>query len=429
MDKGFLKRSVIYQAFVRNETEEGTIRAFLPFLSSIEELGADILYLLPVQKIGKVGRKGSLGSPYAIQDYEQINPELGSWEDYRALVDEAHHRGLKVMQDIVYNHMSRDSVYLLKHPEWFYRDERGNVANRIGDWSDVIDLDHRAEGLDDELIRILEEFQRIGVDGFRFDAASLILPTFFAKAKGRLGHGMIFLAECVDTPFLLQARGRGIPAWSNGELAAAGMDLFYPYGSRLAWDMYRQSEFSPSNLNAFKIALSLEEANLPKDVYVTMAIENHDRDRIASYSDDPIVVRNIQAFSFFNRGPAFVYSGEEFGEKRLPSLFDKDVIPLKKGGEKTRGFFQKLIRWKRRKENEDLLSTSYPLTKDDYLLLVNHARKGEGYGLFAFDGKRHKVSPREVPIGSYVDELSEERIDVGEEGLRFREPRYLRRMG
>lgn len=89
MNKAYLNKSVIYQAFIRNETKEGTFKAFLPYLKDIKDLGIDILYLLPVQKIGVKGRKGTLGSPYAIQDYEAINPELGTLDDYKELIDTA----------------------------------------------------------------------------------------------------------------------------------------------------------------------------------------------------------------------------------------------------------------------------------------------------------------------------------------------------
>lgn len=74
----------------------------------------DILYLLPVSPIGKLNRKGDLGSPYSIEDYMKINPELGTEDDFKSLVENAHGEGMKVMIDIVFNHTSRDS-YLVKH--------------------------------------------------------------------------------------------------------------------------------------------------------------------------------------------------------------------------------------------------------------------------------------------------------------------------
>ena len=177
---------VIYQVFVRNHTEEGTLKALVGDLDRIKGLGADILYLMPVQPIGVKGRKGSLGSPYAISDYSKINPELGDWDDFRLLVAAAHEKGLKVIADQVFNHTSRDSVLLSAHPEFYYRGPNGNLGNKIGDWSDVYDLDYGAPELIDYLLGILDLFLDAGADGFRFDVASLIPASFFASLKSHL---------------------------------------------------------------------------------------------------------------------------------------------------------------------------------------------------------------------------------------------------
>ena len=73
-----LLNKIIYQIYVRNFTEEGTFDGVVSKLDYIKELGTDIIYLLPVNTIGKDGRKGDLGSPYSIKDYYEINPELGA---------------------------------------------------------------------------------------------------------------------------------------------------------------------------------------------------------------------------------------------------------------------------------------------------------------------------------------------------------------
>ena len=59
-------------------------------LDRIASLHTDILWLMPIHPIGVVGRKGTLGSPYAISDYRAIHPELGDERSFRTLVDKAH---------------------------------------------------------------------------------------------------------------------------------------------------------------------------------------------------------------------------------------------------------------------------------------------------------------------------------------------------
>ena len=72
------KHSNIYEVNIRQYTPEGTFNAFEKHLPRLKEMGVDILWLMPIQPIGKIKRKGILGSYYSISDYSAINPEFGS---------------------------------------------------------------------------------------------------------------------------------------------------------------------------------------------------------------------------------------------------------------------------------------------------------------------------------------------------------------
>ncbi len=128
-----LQKQVIYSIYVRAHTEEGSFRAVIPDLDRIRELGTDIIWLMPIHPIGIQGKKGSLGCPYANRDYRDVNPEYGTMEDFRTLVDAIHERGMKCIIDVVYNHTSPDAVLLQEHPEFYYRDAEGKTGNKIGD--------------------------------------------------------------------------------------------------------------------------------------------------------------------------------------------------------------------------------------------------------------------------------------------------------
>ena len=69
---------VIYQIFPRNYGPTGTLADITADLDRLVALGADVLHLLPIYPIGVQGRKGSLGSPYAIRDYRALYPDLGT---------------------------------------------------------------------------------------------------------------------------------------------------------------------------------------------------------------------------------------------------------------------------------------------------------------------------------------------------------------
>ena len=177
-----LRNQTMYQIFVRNFSEEGTFRKVRERLDEIKELGTDIIWLMPIHPIGKIKRKGSLGSPYAISDYRAVNPEFGTPEDFKALVEDIHAHDMKCIIDVVYNHTSPDSVLCKEHPEWFYHKEDGSFGNRVGDWTDIIDLDYSHKELWDYQIETLKRWAEI-VDGFRCDVAPLIPLEFWIAAR------------------------------------------------------------------------------------------------------------------------------------------------------------------------------------------------------------------------------------------------------
>jgi glycosidase len=91
-------------------------------------MGVDILWLMPVYPIGRLNRKGSMGSYYSISDYQAVNPEYGTMDDFDALVKEAHSLGMHVILDWVANHTAFDHVWTKTHPDWYNRDSTGNIS-------------------------------------------------------------------------------------------------------------------------------------------------------------------------------------------------------------------------------------------------------------------------------------------------------------
>ncbi len=73
-----LENSVVYEMNVRQYTPEGTFAAAQQQLPRLAEMGVDIVWLMPIYPIGVEGRKGTLGSYYAVKDYCAINPEFGT---------------------------------------------------------------------------------------------------------------------------------------------------------------------------------------------------------------------------------------------------------------------------------------------------------------------------------------------------------------
>lgn len=154
-----LKDKVIYQLFLTDFTESGTFSSATKRLPYLQELGVDVIQLLPFYPIGEKDKKGTLGSPYSIRDYEQVDPRLGSLREVKEFIIEAHRLGMKVLFDVVFHHTSRDSFLLNAHPEWFFHKEDGSLGNHVGDWSDVVDFSFPGHpDLEEYLIKVLKTY-------------------------------------------------------------------------------------------------------------------------------------------------------------------------------------------------------------------------------------------------------------------------------
>ena len=219
-----------YQVFLRQHTQEGTFLSLIKDLPRIKTLGMDFIYLLPIHPIGKIHRKGSVGSPYSISDYYAVNPEFGTEDDFKTLIEAAHKEGLKVMIDVVYNHTSHDAVLLSQHPEWYYR-KHGKLAGKVGDWWDITDLDFSHPGLWDYLINALKKWSNLGVDGFRCDVAPVVPSDFWLKARKEIARNRpdtIWLAESIHGEFNKHIRDMGFECMSDSETFEA-FDICYDY--------------------------------------------------------------------------------------------------------------------------------------------------------------------------------------------------------
>lgn len=133
MNAVWSRNAVLYEMNLRQTTSEGTLAAAAERLGFLRDLGIDAVWLMPHYPIGKVGRKGSLGSYYSIRDYRAVNPEFGTMADFDAFVRRAHALGMKVLIDWVANHTSRDARWLAECPsDWYERDASGRPSFLTG---------------------------------------------------------------------------------------------------------------------------------------------------------------------------------------------------------------------------------------------------------------------------------------------------------
>lgn len=112
----WIKDAVIYEIFPRQYSQKGDFNSITADLDRLKNLGVNVLWLMPIHPIGQLKKKGTIGSPYAVQDYYAINPDYGTKEDFKKLIAESHKRGMKVIIDIVANHTAWDSVMMKTKP-------------------------------------------------------------------------------------------------------------------------------------------------------------------------------------------------------------------------------------------------------------------------------------------------------------------------
>lgn len=208
------RNAVIYEVNVRQFTPEGTFNAARAGLPRLHDLGVDILWLMPVQPIGKLKRKGKLGSYYSISNYRAINPEFGTAVDFKTFVDDAHGRGMKVIQDWVPNHTSFDHVWIAKHPDWYVHRADGSISNAIDesgketDWTDVAQLNYDNPEMRRAMLADMRWWlDSMKVDGFRCDFAAGVPLDFWVDARHELAKARpdIFMLAEAETPALGEA--------------------------------------------------------------------------------------------------------------------------------------------------------------------------------------------------------------------------------
>ena len=402
-----LRNQVIYSIYIRNHTTEGTFRSVIPDLDRIKALGTDIIWFLPIHPIGIKGKKGTLGCPYANRDYRTVNPEYGTMEDFQALVDAIHEKGMKCIIDVVYNHTSPDSTLTTEHPEYFYHKPDGSMGNHVGDWTDVVDLDYTCAELWDYQIESLVMWAGI-VDGFRCDVASFVPVEFWCKAREaceKVRPGCIWLAETVHSSFGLMARQSGLYSANDYEMFRA-FDMEYDYDVREVFDRYLNGE---CNLSNYIDVINFQECLYPDNYNKLRFLENHDQPRICSFVKDPLALENYTAFLYFLKGTTLLYGGQEFCCTEIPSLFEKEVFPRTLGD--ISRWFTKLNQVKKTVLScEDAFLGAADDT-NDIAILERFDKNTRKLGIFSLKGKAAEVSVK-FPDGLYLNHLDGTEVTV-----------------
>ena len=328
----WVQNAVIYEVNIRQYTEAGTFDAFRESLPRLKELGVDALWLMPIYPISVAERKGTEGSYYSIADYKAVNPEFGTETDLHELIDEAHSLGFKVMFDWVANHTGWDNQWIFDHPDWYTKDDEGNITWPPGtDWTDVADLDYSNTNMRAAMIDAMEYWvTEFDIDGYRCDVAGAVPAGFWNEARIALEQikPLFMLAEDSDRTELLDS------AFSAN------------YGWKLQ-DQMRALAVGDKRAFFFKSFLNVNRSRYPIGTFPMTFITNHDENSWngTEFERYGKFVKSMAALTFTYPGIPLIYSGQEVGFNRRLQFFEKDQIDWTPSN--WTAFYQKLISFKK----------------------------------------------------------------------------------
>ena len=197
----------IYSLSPRSFAKENALQAVRERLDSIQMLNVNVIWILPT--FLKSETRVPYGSPYSMRDFYQLDPEYGTVADLRALVADAHSRGIAVILDLITKHTGSDAQWIKTHPDWYKMKDTFTSAEFTPEsYTDAAEFDWSNEELQDELVKLMKYWIAVAnIDGYRCDSASEVPLEVWSEAistlRGALpDRKLIMLAEVAQADYL-----------------------------------------------------------------------------------------------------------------------------------------------------------------------------------------------------------------------------------
>ena len=366
MNKDF-RKSTVYQIYPKsfcdtNKDGLGDLRGVIEKLDYIKELGVDYIWLTPFF----VSPQNDNG--YDVADYYNIDPRYGTMEDVEELIAEADKRGMGLMFDMVFNHVSTDHEWFKKAMEGdpYYKDffffRKGkpdgsaptNWVSKFGGsaWEYVekfdeyylhlfdvtqADLNWENENVRREVQNIVKFWMEKGVKGFRFDVINLISKAGFEDDPD--GDGRKFYTDGPKIHQYLKGLnansfGQDPQIVTVGEMSSTTMENCFQYAGADTGELTMVFSFHhlkvdfmgnekwvlvPADFQKLKDIMfdwqvNMEEHNAWNAVFWC----NHDQPRVVSRFGDEgkywkESAKMLGTIAHCMRGTPYVYQGEEIG--------------------------------------------------------------------------------------------------------------------
>jgi glycosidase len=398
----WLRSAVVYEIFPRNFSKEGDLNAIAARLDELKDLGVDVLWLMPIHPIGEKMKKGSHGSPFAVRDFYAINPDYGTTNDFKRLIDEAHKRGMKLIMDIVAGQTAWDSV-LMEHPDYYKKDTNGVIIPPDPAWTDVAGLNYANPEVRRYMTEMMKYWLReFGVDGFRCDVAPTVPVDFWEAARDELekiNPQVIILADAGAKPELLSK--------------AFDVDSSWGFYYTLDWVM---NGIAPTSY--LKESWERTHQQFPKGALHLRFSDIHEQTRaVARHGMDGALAAQVLMLTL--DGVPLFFNGMEAGdatESADPALFEKIPVFWHSGGRPPlRNIYRDLIKlrkhyaalhggdvaWLQNSAAAEVVSFLRKDEKDEFLVLINltSLRATGSVELSNAEGfEPVKISGRPIPV-------------------------------
>lgn len=414
MKKTWWKESVVYQIYPRSFKDSngdgiGDLGGIIEKLDYLKELGADVLWLSPIYQ------SPNDDNGYDISSYQEIMSEFGTMEDFDALLEGAHQRGLKIMLDLVVNHSSDEH-------DWFQM-SRKKEANPCQDfyiwekekpnnWESYFggsaweydeekemyylhlfskkqpDFNWDNHKLRQKIYEMMTWWMEKGIDGFRMDVINLIskVPEF---PEGEVIEGTPYTEKA---PYVVCGPHMHDYLKEMNEQVLCRYDMM-TVGEGLGLDVDQARKITDENENELNMMFTFEHVNVEGDEngkwsdqrfdlvklkeilakwqeglagagWNSLYWENHDQPRVVSrFGDDGVFweesAKMLATCLHMMRGTPYIYQGEEIGMTniRLKSVDEYEDIETKAAYER----YTKYLGY----SDEKMLSCIHAMSRDN----------------------------------------------------------------
>lgn len=341
-----MENKFIYQIYPKsffdsNNDGVGDLTGIIKKINYIKGLGVDYIWLTPI-----------LCSPqndngYDISDYYSIDPLFGTLEDYKELIKVAKQNGIKIMFDLVLNHVSTEHLWFKEalsgnkeYIDYFvWRKKPNELTSAFGTnaWTYVqsldlyylhlfdqtqADLNWHNPKVRNELYKMINYWIDIGVEGFRLDVIDLIAKEPDKLITSRGPKFQEYLEELVENTFQNKYLTVG-ECWNFGPentldiTGSVGLTQAFHF-SHLNW-IY--PKWGMPKISVDNLVKTMNNWQQSQGVIEALVLNNHDLPRLQSYwygpsknkYDNYLKCTMLFALNLLSKGNTYIYQGEEIG--------------------------------------------------------------------------------------------------------------------